>query len=985
MNSKKKGFTLIELLVVMGMLAVLAVITVLVLRPAELFAQARDSTRLANLRAIQSALSYANLTSSLDKDGPNFPDDSCVGQANQRIFVSVPSSESPPTPPAGWTYQQVDSTQLKRIDGTGWLPVDFQSLITNFGTNIIAALPVDPVNTFSSGYYYSYVCGSYEVSAKFESEKYLAQALKDGGDEDGVMEVGSSVVIAPARPAAVVPQGPAPTVTSISPANGANTGSVSITSISGTNFVSGATVKLSKSGQPNINGTGFTVSNGTTISGGSFNLNGAVTGTWNLVVTNPDSQAGTFSSGFTVTGPVTPPTVSAINPTNGVNNGSVSLTSITGTLFASGATVKLTKSGQSDITCTGVTFSSATSLTGGSCNISGAAPGQWNVVVTNTDTGIGTLTNGFTVSAPAPTVSAITPSNRATGSVLTLTSVTGTNFSSGATVKLTKSGQSDISCSGVTFTNSTTLSGGSCNLSGVATGSWNVIVTNTDAQSGTLTNGFTVNAAPTVSAINPTSGVNSGSLSLTSITGTGFASGATVQLNKSGETDITCTGVAFSSATSLTGGSCPISGAAAGTWNVVVTNTNGGVGILSNGLTISAPAPTVSAINPTTGSNTGSVSLTSITGTNFASGATVKLTKSGQSDITCTGVTYSNTTTLTGGSCPISGAATGAWNVVVTANSQSGTLTNGFTVTAAAPTVSAINPTNGVNTGSVSLTSITGTNFASGATVKLTKSGQSDITCTGITFTNSTTLSGGSCPISGAVTGTWNVVVTNTDAQSGTLTNGFTVTDSISNGLVGYWNFNENTGTTAADSAGSNTGTLTGSPTWTTGHLGSGISFGTGKYVNVGNSSTLNPTTGMTISAWVRFTNFTGTQAENWIVGRDQSGGRSYAFGVDGAGNLTIQINGNAIPGPSGSLSTNTWYLITVTGDASSGWKIYRNNVQQGSAGTWVAPNSSATATNIGRRSYSGYEGYGNFIIDEVRIYNRALSASEVGTLYSSY
>ena len=96
-----------------------------------------------------------------------------------------------------------------------------------------------------------------------------------------------------------------------------------------------------------------------------------------------------------------------------------------------------------------------------------------------------------------------------------------------------------------------------------------------------------------------------------------------------------------------------------------------------------------------------------------------------------------------------------------------------YTPGAAAPTVSAINPSSGVNNGSVSLTTVTGTGFASGATVKLTKTGQSDISCTGVSFTNSTTLSSGSCPITSAATSNWNVVVTNTDTQSGTLTNGF--------------------------------------------------------------------------------------------------------------------------------------------------------------------------------------------------------------------
>jgi hypothetical protein len=96
---------------------------------------------------------------------------------------------------------------------------------------------------------------------------------------------------------------PAPSVTSITPNTGLNTGSTSV-SISGANFVSGATVKLTKSGQTNINATSVNVSSSTQISC-TLNLSGAAAGGWNVVVTNPDAQSGTLTNGFTVTGPQT--------------------------------------------------------------------------------------------------------------------------------------------------------------------------------------------------------------------------------------------------------------------------------------------------------------------------------------------------------------------------------------------------------------------------------------------------------------------------------------------------------------------------------------------------------------------------------------------------------------------------------------------------------------------------------------------------------
>jgi hypothetical protein len=100
---------------------------------------------------------------------------------------------------------------------------------------------------------------------------------------------------------------------------------------------------------------------------------------------------------------IIPPTVTDILTDNGQNNGSVSIADLKGTLFAAGATVKLTKGGQADINATNVSVVSATKIT---CdlNLTGAATGTWNVVVTNTDLEAGTLTNGFTINNPGTAV-----------------------------------------------------------------------------------------------------------------------------------------------------------------------------------------------------------------------------------------------------------------------------------------------------------------------------------------------------------------------------------------------------------------------------------------------------------------------------------------------------------------------------------------------------------------------------------------------------
>jgi hypothetical protein len=190
----------------------------------------------------------------------------------------------------------------------------------------------------------------------------------------------------------------APAVTNITPNSGSNDGTVSITNLAGSNFQSGATVKLTRSGQPDINATNVVVVSSSRITC-DFDLTGATPGAWNVVVTNPDSQSDTLSNGFTVNAPSAAPTVTSITPNSGFNDGTVSITNLAGSNFQSGATVKLTKSGQPNINATNVVVVSSSKIT---CDfyLTGAATGAWNVVVTNPDSQSGTRPNGFTVNAP---------------------------------------------------------------------------------------------------------------------------------------------------------------------------------------------------------------------------------------------------------------------------------------------------------------------------------------------------------------------------------------------------------------------------------------------------------------------------------------------------------------------------------------------------------------------------------------------------------
>jgi len=128
------------------------------------------------------------------------------------------------------------------------------------------------------------------------------------------------------------------------------------------------------------------------------------------------------------------PVVDSITPNSGNVGDTVHITNLVGASFFSGATVKLSRAGYSDIPATNVVVVSSTQIT---CDISlpgaTATKGAWDVVVTNPGGPSGTLSNGFTVLVPPPTITGISPSFgiRASGAKV---NITGTNLTGATSV-----------------------------------------------------------------------------------------------------------------------------------------------------------------------------------------------------------------------------------------------------------------------------------------------------------------------------------------------------------------------------------------------------------------------------------------------------------------------------------------------------------------------------------------------------------------------
>ena len=207
-------------------------------------------------------------------------------------------------------------------------------------------------------------------------------------------------------------------------------------------------------------------------------------------------------------------------------------------------------------------------------------------------------------------------------------------------------------------------------------------------------------------------------------------------------------------------------------------------------------------------------------------------------------------------------------------------------------------------------------------------------------------------------------------------------------GLVEHYTFNETSGTTAADSSGNgNTGTLTNmaDSESTTGKVGGALDFdGTNDFVSIADDASLNATTALTISAWVKTssnnTQFVVTKFNhNSGVGSDDS----YHMHIESSG---VTVGRVEVNWAAGSIAVNDgqWHHLTYVFDKPTSY-LYVDGVYD-SGGTYPTFNSninnSSEPVYIGRRNNNGTPDlFFTGIIDDVRIYNSALSASEVSVL----
>ena len=204
-------------------------------------------------------------------------------------------------------------------------------------------------------------------------------------------------------------------------------------------------------------------------------------------------------------------------------------------------------------------------------------------------------------------------------------------------------------------------------------------------------------------------------------------------------------------------------------------------------------------------------------------------------------------------------------------------------------------------------------------------------------------------------------------------------------GIVAGYAFDDGSGTSAADASGHGiTGTLTNGPAWAAGRYGGAISLdGNDDYVDLGNPTALRLTGSMTVSAWINSSSFPADDAS--VVSKRGSIGFQLDTTLDGGPRtvgfkLTSSTGADMIRYGATALQTNTWYHVAGVYDAAAGtMTVYLNG--QVDAGAQVGTITSTQQDSpenvrIGRRANGGYLFNGR--VDDVRIYDRALSATEI-------
>ena len=205
------------------------------------------------------------------------------------------------------------------------------------------------------------------------------------------------------------------------------------------------------------------------------------------------------------------------------------------------------------------------------------------------------------------------------------------------------------------------------------------------------------------------------------------------------------------------------------------------------------------------------------------------------------------------------------------------------------------------------------------------------------------------------------------------------VTRAATPGLVAAFGFDEGSGTTVTDQSGNgNNGTVSGATWAAAGKYGKALQFnGSSARVNVPDAASLHLTTGMTLEAWVNPTTVNGNWRDVIYKGNDN-------YYLEATSSNASKPDAGLIAGGSyadaygtAALTANSWTYLAETYDGTT-LRLYVNGTQVASTAHTGTITTSTNPLQIGGDSIYGQ--YFAGMIDEVRIYNTALTATQIQT-----
>jgi hypothetical protein len=504
-------------------------------------------------------------------------------------------------------------------------------------------------------------------------------------------------------------------ISAVSPSQGAGTVDVTVTTYSGTSATSAADhFTYTPAPMPAV--TGITPTSGPACGGTTVTVLGS--GFTGATAVSFGTTAAVY---FTV---ISDMAITAFSPAEAAGTVDITVTTNSGTSATSGAdhytytaaavpslTALTPNSGSTAggtaVQISGSNFTSATNVTFAGTSVSFTAysdglitvvsppnpAGVWDVVMTNlTGSSAGSSADRFTyTAAPAPAVTAVSPTSGSTGGG-TVVTITGSNFTSATSVSFGSVAASSFTV----FSDSSILA----TAPPQAPGTVDITVTTVMGSSATSTAdqfSYTAAPAPAVTAITPASGSTAGG-TVVNIAGTSFTGATQVLFGTQPASTFTVESDTQVLATAPA--------EAVGTVDITVTTPSGTSPVVAADrfTYTAAPVPTVTAVTPASGSTMGGT-LVTVTGSGFT-GATA---------VSFGAIPATSFTVLSDSAAVASAPAQAAGTIDITVTTPSGTsiptAADRFTYTAAAvPTVTAVRPATGTTAGGLSLT-ITGTSF----------------------------------------------------------------------------------------------------------------------------------------------------------------------------------------------------------------------------------------------------------------------------------